>query len=49
MNEFEKTKTEFMDRYNELKEVEEQLDERLKEWRGWNALLECIEDHYKEE
>lgn len=49
VNKFEKTKAEFMERYSEAKETEELGDELLKQWKGWHALLECIEENGTEE
>lgn len=49
VNKFEKTKAEFMERHNEAKETEELGDELLKQWKGWHALLECIEDNCTDE
>lgn len=44
VNDFDKTKSEFMERYKEAKETVDLEDELLKEWRGWYALLDCIEE-----
>lgn len=49
MNEFEKSKAELEKRYKELKEVSDLQDECLKQWAGWKAFLECIEEHNRTE
>lgn len=41
---FENAKPGFIKEYDRLKEIEEQQDDFLKEWEGWNALLDFFKE-----